>query len=288
MPVAIVTGCSQGIGRAIAIRLVEDGYSVALNDLEFKRPALEALAAELTERSKTVTKASRAPWANGKATIDYKTGKVVSTDDIAEQKIVAVTADISNEDSVKNMIEEVVELLGSVDVVCPFRLNRGSSSSHTLQMVANAGLYLNGTVLDTTVSDFDRLFNINVKGVYLCYKYAAEQMIKQGRGGRLIAASSLAGIVAEDGMFAYGASKFAVRGLNQSAARYLGKYGITANTYSPGAILTEMRKHLSSFITSQLGLTGACSQRSHTSPTRWVIRFWGQRADFTTEEARAS
>ena len=109
-------------------------------------------------------------------------------------------------------------------------------------MVANAGLYLNGTVLDTTVSDFDRLMNINVKGVYLCYKYAAEQMIKQGRGGRLIAASSLAGIVAEDGMFAYGASKFAVRGLNQSAAWYLGKYGITANTYSPGAILTEMRK----------------------------------------------
>jgi NAD(P)-dependent dehydrogenase (short-subunit alcohol dehydrogenase family) len=113
-------------------------------------------------------------------------------------------------------------------------------------MVANAGLYLNGTVLDTTVADFDRLFNINVKGVYLCYKYAAEQMIKQGRGGRLIAASSLAGIVAEDGMFAYGASKFAVRGLlNQSAARALGKHGITANTYSPGAILTEMRQYSS-------------------------------------------
>jgi NAD(P)-dependent dehydrogenase (short-subunit alcohol dehydrogenase family) len=114
-------------------------------------------------------------------------------------------------------------------------------------MVANAGLYMNGTVLDTTISDFDRLFTINVKGVYLCYQYAAKQMIKQGRGGRLIAASSLAGIVAEDGMFAYGASKFAVRGLNQSAARELGKHGITANTYSPGAILTEMRKLICSF-----------------------------------------
>jgi NAD(P)-dependent dehydrogenase (short-subunit alcohol dehydrogenase family) len=94
-----------------------------------------------------------------------------------------------------------------------------------------------------TIADFDRLFQINAKGVFLCYKYAAEQMLRQGRGGRLIAASSLAGIVAEDGMFAYGASKFAVRGLTQSAAKELGKHGITANTYSPGAILTEMRKH---------------------------------------------
>jgi NAD(P)-dependent dehydrogenase (short-subunit alcohol dehydrogenase family) len=117
MPVAIVTGCSQGIGRAIATRLVDDGYSVALNDLDFKRPQLEALAAELTERSKTITKANRAPWANGKAAIDYKTGKVVSNSKATEQKIVAVTADISNEDSVKNMIDEVVSLLGSVDVV---------------------------------------------------------------------------------------------------------------------------------------------------------------------------
>jgi NAD(P)-dependent dehydrogenase (short-subunit alcohol dehydrogenase family) len=242
MPVAIVTGCSRGIGRAIATRLVDDGYSVALNDLEFKRPQLEALAIELTERSKIVTKASRAPWANGKAVIDYKSGKVVNTNNVAEQKIVVATADISNDDSVKKMIEEVVKLLGSVDVVCHVPSFGYGESSYTFKMVANAGLYLNGTVLDTTVTDFDRLFNINVKGVYLCYKYAAEQMLRQGRGGRLIAASSLAGIVAEDGMFAYGASKFAVRGLNQSAARYLGKYGITANTYSPGAIFTEMRE----------------------------------------------
>jgi NAD(P)-dependent dehydrogenase (short-subunit alcohol dehydrogenase family) len=150
-------------------------------------------------------------------------------------------------------------------------------------MVANAGLYLNGTVLDTTVSDFDRLININVKGVYLCYKYAAEQMIKQGRGGRLIAASSLAGIVAEDGMFAYGASKFAVRGLNQSAARYLGKYGITANTYSPGAILTEMRKSTCPYLIKQK-LTLEYSQGSYSTPTRRLLRLWCQRAHLTSQE----
>jgi NAD(P)-dependent dehydrogenase (short-subunit alcohol dehydrogenase family) len=150
-------------------------------------------------------------------------------------------------------------------------------------MVANAGLYLNGTVLDTTVSDFDRLLNINVKGVYLCYQYAAKQMIKQGRGGRLIAASSLAGIVAEDGMFAYGASKFAVRGLNQSAARELGKHGITANTYSPGAILTEMRKCLHPVI-YRPQLIVHCSQKSYASPTRWILRLWHQGSYLTSQE----
>jgi NAD(P)-dependent dehydrogenase (short-subunit alcohol dehydrogenase family) len=118
MPVAIVTGCSQGIGRAIATRLADDGYSIALNDLEFKRPALEALAAELTERTKNATKASRAPWANGKAVIDYKNGKILETSEEKEQQIVIVTADISKEETVKEMIEETVRLLGSVDVVC--------------------------------------------------------------------------------------------------------------------------------------------------------------------------
>jgi NAD(P)-dependent dehydrogenase (short-subunit alcohol dehydrogenase family) len=117
MPVAIVTGCSQGIGRAIATRLADDGYSVALNDLELKRPALEALAAELTERVQTRTKAQRAPWANGNAVVDYKTGKVLESNEPRQQKIVVVTADISREETVKSMIDETVELLGSVDVV---------------------------------------------------------------------------------------------------------------------------------------------------------------------------
>jgi NAD(P)-dependent dehydrogenase (short-subunit alcohol dehydrogenase family) len=120
MPVAIVTGCSQGIGRAIATRLADDGFSVALNDLEFKRPALEALANELTERAQKRTKAERAPWANGKAVVDYKNGKILETEQETEQKIVIVTADISKEETVKQLVEQTVELLGSLDVVCEF------------------------------------------------------------------------------------------------------------------------------------------------------------------------
>jgi len=76
----------------------------------------------------------------------------------------------------------------------------------------------------------------NVRSVFLCYRAAARQMIKQGRGGRIIAASSISGKQGAPNFSAYSASKFAVRGLTQSAAGELRPHGITVNTYAPGAI----------------------------------------------------
>jgi NAD(P)-dependent dehydrogenase (short-subunit alcohol dehydrogenase family) len=116
MPVAIVTGCSQGIGRAIAERLADDGFDLALNDLEFKRPALEAFKAELEERIKGRAQADRAPWANGRCVVDYKEGKITDAPQ-QEQRIAVVTADVSKEESVKAAIDEVSEKLGGLDIV---------------------------------------------------------------------------------------------------------------------------------------------------------------------------
>ena len=90
-----------------------------------------------------------------------------------------------------------------------------------------------------TVADWDRIFSVNARGVFLCYKYAGRQMIKQGRGGRIIGASSVAGkqgkreraglvlfpitIVhaGEPFLGAYSSSKFAVRGLTQVVGMFL-------------------------------------------------------------------
>lgn len=58
---------------------------------------------------------------------------------------------------------------------------------------------------------------VNARGTFLCYKYAAQQMIKQGRGGRIIGASSILGKIGLQGCSVYSASKFAVRGLTQTA-----------------------------------------------------------------------
>ncbi|KAH7930784.1 NAD(P)-binding protein [Leucogyrophana mollusca] len=139
------------------------------------------------------------------------------------RRTVVVCADVSVEEDVKGMVDTVVQELGGVDV-----------------MVANAGIVKLGSVLQASVEDWENIFAINTRGVFLCYKYAALRMVEQGRGGRIIGASSMAGKRGLRIGVAYSASKFAVRGLTQSAALELGPHGITVNTYAPGAINTPM------------------------------------------------
>ncbi|OAX38618.1 NAD(P)-binding protein [Rhizopogon vinicolor AM-OR11-026] len=138
-------------------------------------------------------------------------------------KACVVPADVSEEDQVKQMIDSTVKHFGGLDV-----------------MVANAGIGQYNSFLSTGVDVWDRILRINARGVFLCYQYAAAQMVKQGRGGRIIGASSIAGKIGTPGCAAYCASKFAVRGLTQSAALELGKYSITVNSYAPGLIMTPM------------------------------------------------
>ncbi|KAI0067050.1 NAD(P)-binding protein [Artomyces pyxidatus] len=187
--VALVTGGARGIGRSIALRLADDGFDVAINDLPGTEQ-LKDVAAEIEGKGRRTH---------------------------------ISTGDVSQEQDVIDMIKSVVDTLGGIDV-----------------MVANAGILLMQKVFDTTVEAFDRTYAINVRGVMLCYKYAAAQMVAQGRGGRLIAASSLAGKRGSPFLFSYSASKFAVRGLTHVAATELAQYGITVNVYCPGATDTRM------------------------------------------------
>ncbi|TFY78194.1 hypothetical protein EWM64_g5821 [Hericium alpestre] len=134
-----------------------------------------------------------------------------------------VTGDISVEDQVKQMVGETASSLGSLDV-----------------MVANAAMYQFKPLLEMSVQDMDQLHSVNVRGLMLCYKHAATQMIGQGHGGRIIGATSVAGRQGFVGHTAYCAAKYAVRGVTQVAAAELGKHDITVNAYAPGLITTEM------------------------------------------------
>ncbi|KAF8909586.1 hypothetical protein CPB85DRAFT_743492 [Mucidula mucida] len=121
------------------------------------------------------------------------------------------------------MIEDVVKTLGGFDV-----------------MIANAGVCIPCTLLNMDVKTWDWLFATNLRSMMLCYKYAAVQMIEQGRGGRIIGATSLAGKQGGPSMGMYGATKFGIiRGLTQSVATELGEHGITVNAYAPGLTDTE-------------------------------------------------
>ncbi|KAH9919206.1 NAD(P)-binding protein [Epithele typhae] len=139
--------------------------------------------------------------------------------------VVNAVGDVSNEEDVARLVATVVQELGSL-----------------YAMIANAGISINSVLHQTPVADFERLMNVNVKGTFLCYKYAAEQLIKQGGGGRLIGAASIASKKGGPEMAAYAATKFAIRGMTQCAAMDYAKYGITANTYAPGMIDTPLRR----------------------------------------------
>ncbi|KAG2121959.1 hypothetical protein DEU56DRAFT_904522 [Suillus clintonianus] len=157
---------------------------------------------------------------------DAKLDLVATEIESLGRQVCVVPADVSVDKQVKEMVDHAVSKLGGLDV-----------------MVANAGIVPTlASLVSSTAESWDHTLSVNARGPFLCYKYAAMQMIEQGRGGRIIGASSLQGKMALPYHCSYAASKFAVRGLTQVAALELGQYGITVNAYAPGSIQTPMNK----------------------------------------------
>ena len=138
-------------------------------------------------------------------------------------RAVAHVTDVSDRDACFALVAEAREELGGIDV-----------------MVSNAGIAQVKTLLEVTPVDLERMLGINVGGVLWCLQAAAEAMIEQGRGGKIISASSIAGHQGFDHLGHYSASKFAVRALTQAAAKELAPHGITVNAYCPGIVGTTM------------------------------------------------
>lgn len=138
---------------------------------------------------------------------------------------VFVKADVSKERHVRNLVRDAVKKFGRLDI-----------------MVNNAGILVFGTVLELTEKNWDRQMAVNLKGVFFGTKYAVMQMKKQGKGGRIINISSIAGIVGFPGISAYCASKGGVTEFTREAALDHAKDGITVNAINPGVIVTDMTK----------------------------------------------
>jgi meso-butanediol dehydrogenase/(S,S)-butanediol dehydrogenase/diacetyl reductase len=134
-----------------------------------------------------------------------------------------LTVDVTEAASVEAAVAAHVGHFGGLDV-----------------MVANAGIAVTAPLLEITAKQWQLTMDVNVKGVLHCYQSAARQMITQGRGGRLIGAASVAAHRGGKWQSAYSASKFAVRGMSQSAAQELAEHQITVNVYSPGVVHTPM------------------------------------------------
>ena len=184
--VAIVTGGSRGIGRAVAERLGREGASVAIS-----YASKSDLAAE-----------------------------VVNTIEKAGSKAVAIRADFCIIDEIKNFFGQVLEHFDKIDI-----------------LVNNAGIRISKKVIDINEDDYNRLFDINVKGTFFACQQAAREM---ENGGRIINISSTITRTIVPEYSIYAASKAAVDQITRVLAKELGERRITVNAVAPGAIDTDL------------------------------------------------
>ena len=96
------------------------------------------------------------------------------------------------------------------------------------------------TPMDTDIAVFDEVIAINARGALLVTKYAAQSMIRLGKGGSIVNVSSQAGLVALKGHISYGSSKAALDNITRVSALELGRYGIRVNSVNPTVVMTEM------------------------------------------------
>jgi glucose 1-dehydrogenase len=134
-----------------------------------------------------------------------------------------VQADVSKLEDLQRLIDAAVAQYGRLDV-----------------MVNNAGVETRTSVLDTTPEQYDKVLDVNLRGVFFATQYAAKQMIAQGGGGRIINISSVHEDWPMPGNTAYCLAKGGVRMLTRTAALELAPHGITMVNVGPGAVATPI------------------------------------------------
>ena len=162
---------------------------------------------------------------------DEKTGQSVA--DALKGKF--IKTDVSNQESVNVLFQSVMDTYNRVDV-----------------LVNNAGILMDSTLTKMDEDQFDSVINVNLKGVYLCGRAAADIMKEQGNGVILNASS----VVAHNGNFGqtnYVATKSGVIGMTKVWARELGKDGVRVNAVAPGFIKTEMTAQMPEKIIKMMG-----------------------------------
>jgi glucose 1-dehydrogenase len=189
--VALVTGGSRGIGRAIAEAFAKEGARVAINFSQHKEGALAAMESIQAR--------------NGKAII--------------------VQADVSAEESVRGMIDQVVGAYGGIDI-----------------LVNNAGVNSPTPFMQLSTSEFKRILEVNVLGLFCVSQAVAKLMIARGKGGSILNVSSLVAQRPFVNMAHYNASKGAVSVLTQSMAFELAPYKIRVNEICPASVETDINR----------------------------------------------
>ena len=210
--IAIVTGAARGIGRGIAQAFARAGSHVVAADL-----------------------GSLAPGAGWNYALAPASELERTAEDIKARggACAAIEVDVSDRASCQNLVDTTIEAYGRLDI-----------------LVNNAGIIQTGPIADFAESDWERIFAVNVKGIFLMSQAALPQLRKDG--GVIINIASVAGKRGFPHMAAYCASKFAAIGLTQSMAAELAESAIRVNAICPGHVDTAMwSDHLSKTETRQ-------------------------------------
>ncbi len=160
------------------------------------------------------------------AVVDYNADTARQAAAAIEQaggKAIALVADVSRREQVFAAVEQANTQLGGFDVI-----------------VNNAGIAPTTPIEQIDEAVIDKVFDINFKGTVWGIQAAVQAFKALGHGGKIINACSQAGHVGNPELAVYSASKFAVRGLTQTAARDLAPLGITVNAFCPGIVKTPM------------------------------------------------
>ena len=187
--VAIVTGASRGIGRAIAAELASEGANLVLTARGVEGVA--AAAAALAE--------------------DHPDGRFLP-----------VGCDVSNWDSVSELIDRTVEEFEKIDF-----------------LVNNAGITRDNLVMRMKKEEWEDVLAANLTGVFTTCRLAARQMLRQ-RSGRIVNITSVVGLLGNAGQVNYAASKGGIISLTYSLAREMASRGVLVNAVAPGFIETDM------------------------------------------------
>ena len=157
--------------------------------------------------------------------INYRTNDAAAQAVAQKTGALAIKADVSDSADVTAMFDEIREKVGKVDV-----------------LVNNVGVEWEGLLTDMTEDEWDKLFDVNVKGAFLCSKAAIGDMLSK-KCGRIINISSMWGIAGASCEVAYSASKAALIGFTKALAKELAPSEITVNAVAPGCVDTDMMKH---------------------------------------------
>ncbi|WP_290129106.1 3-oxoacyl-[acyl-carrier-protein] reductase [Clostridium botulinum] len=142
-------------------------------------------------------------------------------------KAVAIQGDISKFEDAKKIVDEAIEKLGSIDI-----------------LVNNAGITKDTLLMRMKEEEFDKVVEVNLKGVFNCTKHVVPIMMKQ-RSGKIINISSVVGLSGNAGQSNYAAAKAGIIGFTKSVAKEIASRGITVNAVAPGFIATDMTDVLS-------------------------------------------